>query len=246
MTVFEPTARTRVTRAPKRAVYDRAVVDAILDEALICHLAFVHDGVPFAMPTLHARIGDVVYVHGSSASRMLRTAGGGAATASLTVTLVDGVVLARSVFNHSMNYRSVVVVGEPRLVTDPGEKLAALEAFTEGLLPGRWAEVRPPSRQELKATAVLALELSEVSAKVRTGGPNDDEADRDLPVWAGVIPLTTTCGALEADPGVPPGIEPGAHLTGWSPTSRGSSASATVASTADGENGATSSAARVA
>jgi hypothetical protein len=204
MATFTPTPRTRVRRAPKRATYDRAAVEAILDEGLICHLAFVHDGHPFCIPTLHARVGDVVYVHGSAASRMVRSLEGGA-PACLTVTLVDGLVLARSAFHHSMNYRSAVVVGSLHDVTDPAERERALEAFTEHLLPGRWAEVRPPNRKELKATSVLAMPLDEASAKVRTGPPVDDDEDYALPVWAGVVPLGTAPGVPIPDPRLTPG-----------------------------------------
>lgn len=244
---FQPTTRTKVRRVPKRGFYDEPTVHAILDEALICHLAFVHDGVPFAMPTLHARVGDTVYVHGSTASRMMRAVGAESVTASLTVTLVDGLVLARSAFHHSMNYRSVVVVGELRDVRDPEEKMAALEAFTEGLVPGRWDEVRWPSRKELKGTSIQALPLTEASAKIRTGGPVDDEEDYALDVWAGVIPLSLEVGALEADPLNRDGVAPGDHVVGWTPSRRrGSTSEATRASTASGENGATSAAARVA
>jgi len=214
-----PSTRTRVRRVPKRGAYDRATVDAILDEALVCHLAFAHDGHPFCIPTLHARVGDVVYVHGSAASRMIRTLEGGA-PACLTATLVDGLVLARSAFHHSMNYRSAVVLGTLRPVDDPAERTAALEAFTERLVPGRWAEVRPPSAKELKATHVLALPIEEASAKVRAGGPVDDDEDLALPVWAGVVPLELTAGPLEPDLEHPPGAEPGGHVTAWSPAAR--------------------------
>lgn len=211
-----PTDRTRVRRVPKRADYDRATFEAILDEALVCHLAFVHEGVPFAIPTLHARVGDVVYVHGSAASRMLRTLQRGV-TACLTATLVDGLVLARSAFHHSMNYRSAMVLGELRAVEGDDERTAALEAFTERLVPGRWAEIRWPNRQELKGTHVLALPLDEASAKVRTGGPVDDEEDYAMEVWAGVVPLALTPGELVPDERNLPGVEPGAHVTGWTP-----------------------------
>jgi nitroimidazol reductase NimA-like FMN-containing flavoprotein (pyridoxamine 5'-phosphate oxidase superfamily) len=184
---------------PERGAYDRATIDAILDAALVCHLGFVTDGQPFVIPTLHARIGDELYVHGSAASRAIRAAGGRGLRACTTVTLLDGIVLARSVFEHSVNYRSVVVLGEARPVEDPGEKLAALEAFTEKLLPGRWGEARRPTKRELKATGVVALTLDEASAKVRTGGPEDgDTPDAELDVWAGVIPLT-----VQALPPVP-------------------------------------------
>ena len=159
-------------------------------------------------------MGDVVYVHGSSASRAIRTLTGGV-PACLTVTMIDGLVLARSAFHHSMNYRSVVVLGEARPVEGPGERLAALEAFTERLVPGRWDEVRPPTAQELKGTRVLALPLDEASAKVRTGPPVDDEQDYELDVWAGVIPLSLQSGAPAPDPRLDPGIEPSATVRGW-------------------------------
>jgi nitroimidazol reductase NimA-like FMN-containing flavoprotein (pyridoxamine 5'-phosphate oxidase superfamily) len=189
--------RTRVRRHPERGAYDRGAVEAILDEALYCHLGFVARGQPYVIPTLHARVEDTVYVHGSSASRMIRTLAGGV-PACLTATLVDGLVLARSAYNHSVNYRSAVVLGIARRVDDRGEKLRALEAFTEQMIPGRWADARPPNEKELKATSVLALTLDEFSAKVRTGPPGDDEADLALDVWAGVLPLK-----LQALPPVP-------------------------------------------
>ena len=186
-----PSSRTRVRRVHERAAYDRATIDAVLDAGLICHLGFVHEGQPFVIPTLHARIGDRLFVHGSAASRTLRMLSEGI-PACATVTLVDGIVLARSVFEHSMNYRSVVVLGVATPVTDPDEKDAALKAFTEKLLPGRHADARPPTRKELKATSVLSLPLDEASAKVRTGGPDDGGTpDAELDVWAGHIPLVT-------------------------------------------------------
>ena len=246
MAARAPTDRTRVRRAPKRADYDRATIDAILDDALICHVGFVADGQPYVIPTLHARVGDTVYLHGSTASRVVRTLAAGA-PACLTVTHVDGLVLARSAFHHSMNYRSAVVLGTMRLVADRAEQERALEAFTEQLVPGRWEHVRPPSAKELKGTSVLALPLDEASAKVRTGPPVDDEEDYALPVWAGVIPLTLAPGTPQPDPRFDPegATEPPDHVAQW-PSSRGSSSSATVASTASGANGASSSAARVA
>jgi len=179
--------RLRVRREPKRGRYDRETIEAILDEALYCHLAFDSDGQPFAIPTLHARVGDRLYVHGSAASRMLRHASSGFRVC-VTVTLLDGLVLAKSVFNHSINYRSVVVLGEAELV-DGDEKLEALRAFTEHVAPGRWGEARRPTAQELKATWILALPLTESSAKVRVGPPEDEPEDVDLPVWAGVVPV---------------------------------------------------------
>ena len=196
------TDRTRVRRHPERGVYDRESIDAILDEALICHVGFVVDGQPFVIPTIHARAGDVLYLHGSTASRMLRTIGDGV-DVCVTVTLLDGIVLARSVYNHSMNYRSVVVLGGARLVDDPEEKLAALEAVVEHVVPGRWADARQPNRKELKATSVLALPLDEASAKIRTGPPSDFEEDEDLPIWAGVIPLGLVADAPESSDGLP-------------------------------------------
>lgn len=213
---FEPTPRTRIRRVPKRAVYERDTVEAILDEGLVCHLAFVQLGQPFCIPTIHARVGDTVYLHGSAASRMMRTLGSGAA-ACLTVTHVDGLVLARSAFHHSLNYRSVVVMGTLRPVEEPDEKMAALEALTERLVPGRWPDIRWPSRKEMKGTSVLALPLDEASAKVRTGDPVDDEPDYDLPVWAGVVPLTVEAGAPEPDGRLAPGTPVPAHVEDWTP-----------------------------
>ena len=201
---------------PARAAYDRATIDAILDAGLLAHLGISVDDQPYVIPTLHARVGDVVYVHGSAASRTLRTLTAGA-PACLTVTLLDGLVLARSAFHHSMNYRSVVVLGTARLVVGADERLRALEAFTERLAPGRWDEVRPPNPQELKGTTVLALGLDEASAKVRTGPPVDDDEDYELPVWAGVIPLGLSHSAAVPDPRLSDGVEPSAAVAGWSP-----------------------------
>ena len=187
------TIRTKLRRLPKRGAHDRPTIDAILDEALISHVGFVFDGKPAVIPTLHARIGDDVLIHGSAASRMLRALSQGIELC-LTATLIDGLVLARSAFHHSVNYRSVVLYGNARLLTDADEREQALEAFTERLLPGRWADVRRPTHKELKATTVLELPITEGSAKVRTGPPIDDEPDYALDVWAGVIPLTLTRG----------------------------------------------------
>jgi nitroimidazol reductase NimA-like FMN-containing flavoprotein (pyridoxamine 5'-phosphate oxidase superfamily) len=206
-----PTSRTRVRRSPKRGVYDREAIDAILDEALIAHLAFVDDGQPYAVPTIHARVGDEVLVHGSSASRALRTLAAGAPVC-LTVTLLDGLVLARSAFHHSMNYRSVVLLGSARLLEGTDEKAAALEAFTEKLAPGRWDSIRWPTRQELKGTKVLALPIDECSAKVRSGPPIDDDEDYALDAWAGVVPLALTAGAPEPDPRLRAGIDQPEHV----------------------------------
>jgi uncharacterized protein len=209
-----PSERARVRRAPARADYDRATIDAILDEALVAHLGFAVDGQPYVIPTLHARIGDEVYVHGSAASRMVTMLGAGI-PACLTVTLIDGLVLARSAFHHSMNYRSAVVLGRARMVEGPQEREAALEAFTERLVPGRWAEVRPPSRQELKGTRVLALSLQESSAKVRTGGPVDDEEDYGSDAWAGTVPLRLRPGAIEPDPRLRAGVPLSPAVAAW-------------------------------
>lgn len=180
--------RTTVVRVPERGHYDRETINAILDAAFVCHVAFVADGQPYGIPTGFARSGDRIFVHGSSASRMIRTLQNGV-DVCVTVTLVDGLVLARSVFHHSINYRSVVVLGRARAVDDDAEKLAALRLFTDHVVAGRWEEVRQPTSQELKSTAVLSIALDESSAKIRTGPPIDDEADVTLPVWAGVIPL---------------------------------------------------------
>jgi len=218
-----PSERTRLRRVPARAHYERATIDAILDEALIAHLGFVIDGQPYVIPTLQARVGDTVYVHGSAASRALRTLGAGM-PACLTVALVDGLVLARSAFHHSMNYRSVVVLGEARPVADPDELLLALEAFTERLVPGRWGEVRAPSPQELKGTRALAMTLDEASAKVRCGPPVDDEEDYALDVWAGVIPLKLAAGAPLDDPRLTPGIAPTTAVLRWDPQLAGAPA----------------------
>jgi uncharacterized protein len=185
--------RTKLRRLPKRGAHERPTIDAILDEALISHVGFVHDGRPAVIPTLHARLGDDVLIHGSAASRMLRALAGGI-DVCLTATLIDGLVLARSAFHHSVNYRSVVLYGQARLVAEPDEKEAALEAFTERLIPGRWADVRWPTRKELKATTVLTVPIEEGSAKVRSGPPIDDEPDYELDVWAGVVPLALTRG----------------------------------------------------
>ncbi len=196
-----PTPRTSVKRHPERGAYDRETIDAILDEALICHLGFVVDGQPFVIPTIHARDGGVLYVHGSPGSRMLRSAKAGV-DVCVTVTLLDGLVLARSVYNHSMNYRSVVVLGRAREVTEREEKLRAMERVVEHVVPGRWADARRPDDSEIKGTTILKVSLEEASAKIRNGPPTDDEGDLSLPVWAGVIPLELTPSAPISDNGV--------------------------------------------
>ena len=201
-----PTPRTRLVREPERAVYDREAAYQILDEGFICHVGFVVDGQPFVIPTGYGRSGDNLYIHGSAASRMLRNLDQGIPVC-VTVTLLDGLVLARSIFNHSMNYRSVVIVGTASAVTDPAEKLEALRLLSEHILPGRWAESRFPSEKELKATTALRLPIQEYSAKVRQGPPIDDADDYAFRTWAGVLPLTVVPGAPipddRCDPNLP-------------------------------------------
>jgi nitroimidazol reductase NimA-like FMN-containing flavoprotein (pyridoxamine 5'-phosphate oxidase superfamily) len=198
MSSFTPTERTQVKRLPKRGAYDHETVFKILDEAFVCHVGFVVDGQPYVIPTNFGRVGETLYLHGSAASRMLRTLSQGIPVC-VTATLIDGLVLARSAFHHSVNYRSVVVLGTARLVEDPAEKMEALRLFTEHIMKGRWEQIRWPTEQELKATTVLALPLEEVSAKVRTGDPKDDEEDYELPIWAGVLPLPVTPAASIPD-----------------------------------------------
>ena len=202
-----PTDRTTLRRLPQRGSHERTTIEAILDEALSCHVGFVVDGQPFVIPTIHGRIGDRLYVHGSAASRMLKTLAG-EVPLCITVSLIDGLVLARSAFHHSMNYRSVVVLGSARAVTDPKEKWDALHAVVEHVAPGRWAEVREPNEKELKATLVLGLSLDEASAKVRTGPPIDDEEDYALECWAGVVPLRLVASEPIPEPRLARGIAP--------------------------------------
>jgi uncharacterized protein len=202
---FPSTSRTRVVREANRAVYDRETIYQILDEAFVCHVGFSADGQPFVIPTMFARVGDAIFFHGSAASRMLRGLGDGLPVC-ITVTLIDGLVLARSVFNHSMNYRSVVALGLATLIQEPSEKLQALRAFTEKLIPGRWNDARQPNEQELKATSILKLPLAEVSAKVRTGAVEDDAEDYALNVWAGIIPMHLAVDAPQRDDRCDPAI----------------------------------------
>jgi uncharacterized protein len=197
--------RVMVKRMPQRAAYDRATIDAILDEGLTCHLGFVADSQPYVIPTIYARDGDNVLVHGSAAGRTLR-AMRGAIPVCLTVTLVDGLVLARSAYHHSMNYRSVVVLGEASEITERAPKLAAMRALVEHIVPGRWNDVRHPNEQEIRATMVLSLPINEVSAKVRVGQPIDDEEDYTLETWAGVVPLSLDAHAAIADPRLRVGV----------------------------------------
>ena len=208
---FEPTARIKVKRLPARGAYDRETIYSILDAGFICHVGFVVEGQPYVIPTGYARIGDQIYIHGSSASRMLRNLAQGV-DVCVTVTHVDGLVLARSAFHHSINYRSVVVLGRAELVTDADEKYAALEAFTEHIIPGRWPEIRWPNELEMKATSVLRLPIEEASAKIRTGDPKDDEEDYEMNVWAGVVPLETFAGEPVPDTKLAEGIEIPEHV----------------------------------
>lgn len=209
------TDRTRLKRIPNRGVYDRETIYAILDEAFICHVGFAVEGQPYVIPTGFARIDDDLYIHGSSASRMLRSIASGIDTC-VTVTLLDGLVLARSAFHHSMNYRSVVILGKAELVAETGEKNKALEAFTEHVIPGRWADVRWPTELELKATSVLKLPIEEASAKIRTGGPIDDDEDYEMDVWAGVLPLGIQTGKAIRDSRLPNQTEVPKYVTGYS------------------------------
>ena len=202
---FPQTDRTKLKRLPKRGHFDRETVYGILDEGFICHIGFVVDGRPVVIPTGYARVDDKLYIHGSQASRMLRTLASGL-DACVTVTLLDGLVLARSAFHHSMNYRSVVVFGTAKLVEDPEEKMSALVALSEHIIRGRWNDVREPTELEMKATTVLSLSLEEVSAKIRTGPPLDDEEDYGLPMWAGVVPLKLVAGEPVKDPRLPDGV----------------------------------------
>ena len=214
MATSTQTDRTTVKRLPKRGSYERETINAILDEGFICHVGFVVDGQPYVIPTGFARVGEHVYIHGSAASRMLRNLSQGIGVC-VTVTLIDGLVLARSAFHHSMNYRSVVILGKAKLIEDVDEKNVALEALTEHIVPGRWADVRWPTDQELKATTVLKLAIDEASAKIRTGDPKDDEEDYAMNVWAGVLPLNLETAAPIADERLDPSITPPEYVSGY-------------------------------
>jgi nitroimidazol reductase NimA-like FMN-containing flavoprotein (pyridoxamine 5'-phosphate oxidase superfamily) len=215
MSQFTPTERTQVKRLPDRGKYDAETVHKILDAGFVCHVGFVVEGQPFVIPTNYGRVGDTLYLHGSSASRMLKTLTGGIPVC-VTVTLVDGLVLARSAFHHSVNYRSVMILGKAALVDKPEEKISALEAFTEHVMRGRWKDIRPPTDLEMKATTVLSLPLAEVSAKVRTGPPKDDAEDYVLPIWAGVLPLPIVPGTPISDPKLNAGLEPPENVRNYS------------------------------
>jgi nitroimidazol reductase NimA-like FMN-containing flavoprotein (pyridoxamine 5'-phosphate oxidase superfamily) len=207
MKAVPPSDRTKLRRHPERGIYDAAAVHAILDEAFVCHVGVAVDGQPYVIPTGYGRSGSTLYIHGSPANRLLGALAEGG-PACVTVTLVDGFVLARSAFHHSVNYRSVVILGTGRLVTDPHEKLEALRCVTNHIMPGRWEEGRPPTERELNATRVIAIPLDEASAKVRTGPPIDDEQDYRLPIWAGVVPIVTGVGDPLPDARVLPGVAP--------------------------------------
>jgi nitroimidazol reductase NimA-like FMN-containing flavoprotein (pyridoxamine 5'-phosphate oxidase superfamily) len=207
-----PSARATVKRKPQRAAYDRATIDEILDQGLICHVGFSDGGQTFVLPTIHVRVGDQVYLHGSPASRLLQILAAGT-DMCLAVTLLDGLALARSAMHHSMNYRSVVLFGTAQVVDDESEKLAVLHALTEHIIPGRWADVRMPSDHELRQTMVVAIPIHEASAKIRTGPPLDEEADYELPIWAGVVPLRIAAGAPVPDSGLSPEIKSPPYAT---------------------------------
>jgi nitroimidazol reductase NimA-like FMN-containing flavoprotein (pyridoxamine 5'-phosphate oxidase superfamily) len=211
---YARTERTRIRRLPKRAAYDRATVHAILDEGLVAHVAFAADGQPFVVPMAYARIGEMVVIHGSVISRLMTTLAEGVPV-NVVVTLLDGLVLARSAFHSSMNYRSVSVFGVARPITDPAAKREALDALTDKLVPGRVARLRPPTAKELRATLVLELPLGEAVAKTRVGPPSDDAGDLSAPVWAGVLPLKVAVGKPVDAPDLAPGIAPGDDVRRW-------------------------------
>lgn len=200
-----PSPRATVKRLPERGRYDQAIVHEVLDQAMICHVAFVFDDAPVVIPTIHARAGGILYLHGSPASRMMRSIVG--APVCVAATIVDGIVAARSLFHHSLNYRSVVIFGTARVVEDPEERMTAFRAITEHMLPGRWEEARPPSVKEDKGTKLLAIDIDEASVKVRTGPPGDDDGDLASDIWAGVIPLRVVAGPVEPSPDLTQGID---------------------------------------
>lgn len=203
---FDKTERTAVRRVPQNATYDKETIYKILDEAFVCHIGFIADGKPVVIPTAYGRIGDKLYIHGAPASRMLRSLSGDI-DICVTVTLLDGLVLARSAFHHTFNYRSVVIFGKAEQITERAEKIQALYAFSEHIIEGRWQDVREPNEKELSGTLVLSVPLNEVSAKVRGGPPEDDPQDLDLPIWGGVIPLTLVADQPISDPKLPSGIK---------------------------------------
>ena len=219
MEIIKPTEKTKLKRIPKRGNFERETIYKILDEAFICHIGFVMNEQPFVIPTSYARIGDNLVVHGSAASRMMREMSK-EIEVCVTITLIDGLVLARSAFHHSMNYRSVVILGKATLIEDEQEKFDALKAFTEHIIPNRWEEIRPPNSKELKGTTVLSLPINEASAKIRVGNPVDDEEDYAMNVWAGVIPLKLTTGQTIADERLKEGIEIPPHVLNYQRTAK--------------------------
>lgn len=204
MSDFAKTTLNQVKRIPKRGAYDKETIYHLIDQSIICYVAFVQDGQPFIIPTLHARQGDNILLHGSSASRMMRHLAAGNQVC-INITMVDGIVLARSVFHHSMNYRSVVLFGKGQLVSDE-EKMAGLQLFTDRIMPGRWDDARQPNKQEMKATTIVSIPIESASAKVRVGPPGDDDEDYALPIWAGVVPITQQAGTPQPDPLLRDGI----------------------------------------
>ncbi|MFN8496723.1 MAG: pyridoxamine 5'-phosphate oxidase family protein [Anaerolineae bacterium] len=214
MTEFAKTSRNRVRRLPERADYDRDTIYSIIDEALICHVGFAVDGQPFVIPTIHARMDDTLILHGAKASRLLKHVQSGAAMC-VAVTLLDGLVVARSAFHNSMNFRSVVLFGTGYVIEGEEERLAALAAITDHVVPGRWRDSRPPNRKELNATTVVALPIESATAKLRAGPPGDDDEDYALPIWAGVIPIQQTFGAPEDDPRLTDGVPAPDYITGY-------------------------------
>lgn len=215
----KPTGRHIVKRLPKRAEYDRETIHAILDEAMICHVSFVVDGQPFIIPTIHARDGDRVLLHGLKGGRMLNYIEAGH-DICIAVTLLDGLVLARSAFHHSMNYRSVVLFGKGQEITDADQKMTAMKRFVDHLTPGRWDYLRPVTDKEIKATSIVSIAIDDASAKIRTGPPSDDDEDYGLPIWAGLLPLSITASAVEDDPKLDADIKRPEHVEGFDPATR--------------------------
>ncbi len=214
MTNFDASDRIRIRRAPERGIYDRETIFSIIDEALICHIGFVQGGQPIVIPTIHARDDNGLLIHGATSSRLIRHVQDGKAIC-VTITILDGLVIARSIYHHSMNYRSVVLFGTGRIVDDPGEKLAGLERLSEHIMPGRWNDARKPNENEFKATAVVSITIDEASAKVRSGPPGEEDEDYQLPIWAGVLPIRQTYKAPENDPRLMSGLMTPEYVTDY-------------------------------
>ena len=219
MSNFEKADLNRIRRLPKRGHYDKATIYPIIDDALICHVGLIHEGRPVVIPTIHARIGDDIYIHGASTSRLMNHSGEGNPLC-ITITHLDGLVLARSAFNHSMNYRSAVLYGEGSFISNDDEKMNALEAFTEKLVPGRWDDARQPNAKELKATHVVKIPIELASAKIRTGDPGDDKPDYELDVWAGVMTMKTIFDKIIPDPVLKRGIETPEYIEAYAQTKK--------------------------